>query len=132
MNFLQLAQRLRREISDTGEGPAGVTNQRGRNLEYVDAIREAWSDIQIIRQWSDNFYVSPYSKDNLQLLQSSIDTPFIPEYLHLGIVYYALANKALSQNAQELVLKAQTEWDKYLNLLCRDYLPTATLGQQNG
>ncbi|OBX02203.1 hypothetical protein [Gallibacterium genomosp. 1] len=132
MNFLQLAQRLRREISDTGDGPAGVTNQSGRNLEYVDAIREAWSDIQIIRQWSDNFYASPYSKDNLQLLQSSIDTPFIPEYLHLGIVYYALANKALSQNAQELVLKAQAEWDKYLSLLCRDYLPTAKIGQQNG
>jgi len=132
MNFLQLVQRLRREISDTGEGPAGVTNQSGRNLEYIDAIREAWSDIQIIRQWSDNFYAPPYSKDNLQLLQSSTDTPFIPEYLHLGIVYYALVNKALSQNAQELVLKAQTEWDKYLNLLCRDYLPTATLGQQNG
>ena len=49
MNYLQLAQRLRREMNDTGEGPFNVINQSGRNLEYVDAIREAWLDIQTLR-----------------------------------------------------------------------------------
>lgn len=132
MNFLQLAKRLRREISDTGEGPANVTGQRGRNLEYVDAVREAWLNIQTIRTWSDEFWVAPYSDSNLQVLQVSTDTPFIPEHLHLAIVYYALANKAISQNAQELVLKAQTEWDKYLHLLCKSYLPNMSLGENNG
>ena len=39
MNYLQLAQLLRREMKDTGEGPHNFTNQTGRNLEYVDAIR---------------------------------------------------------------------------------------------
>ncbi|WP_101774975.1 hypothetical protein [Pasteurella oralis] len=122
MNFLQLAQRLRQEMNDTGEGPAQVTNQRGRSLEYVNAIREAWNDIQTIRDWDKRFWKENFSKENIQILNVSTDTPFIPERYHLAIVFYAMQGVAISQNAQELIIRAQNEWDKYLHLFCRDFL----------
>ncbi|MGC7559336.1 hypothetical protein ACPEEL_02500 [Pasteurella sp. PK-2025] len=122
MNFLQLAQRLRQEMNDTGEGPTQVTNQRGRSLEYVNAIREAWTDIQILRPWDDHFWANGFSLGNIQVLDVSTDTPFIPEQYHLAIVYFAMANKAISLNAQELVIRGEREWDKYLSLFCRDFL----------
>lgn len=129
MNFLQLAQRLRREMNDTGEGPYNVTNQTGRNLEYVDAIREAWLDIQSLRPWNKSFWNDGFSAENLQYLEDSSDTPFIPEHFHIAIVYYAMQGKALSQNAQELVMRGQNEWDKYLHLFCSQFLPTPSLGK---
>ena len=129
MNFLQLAQRLRREMNDTGEGPRNVTNQTGRNLEYVDAIREAWLDIQLLRPWNSSFWGYGFSSENLQTLEESSDSPFIPEQFHVAIVYYAMQGKALSQNAQELVMRGQNEWDKYLHLLCNRFLPIPSLGK---
>lgn len=129
MNYLQLAQRLRREMNDTGEGPFGVSNQKGRNLEYVDAIRESWLDIQSLRDWSEDFWGEGFSSKNPQVLEESADTPFIPEKFHVAIVYYAMQGKALSQNAQELILRGQNEWDKYLHLLCTQFLPTPSLGK---
>ncbi len=129
MNFLQLAQRLRREMNDTGEGPRNVTNQTGRNLEYVDAIREAWLDIQLLRPWNSSFWGDNFSSENLQDLEESSDSPFIPEQFHVAIVYYAMQGKALSQNAQELVMRGQNEWDKYLHLLCNRFLPIPSLGK---
>lgn len=129
MNFLQLAQRLRREMNDTGEGPYNVTNQTGRNLEYVDAIREAWLDIQSLRPWNKLFWNDGFSAENLQHLEATSDTPFIPEQLHVAIVYYAMQGKALSQNAQELVMRGQNEWDKYLHLFCSQFLPAPSLGK---
>ncbi|MGC6246082.1 hypothetical protein ACMXZD_08075 [Pasteurella multocida] len=128
MNFLQLAQRLRQEMNDTGEGPTQVTNQRGRSLEYVNAIREAWNDIQTIRDWDRRFWREGFSKENIQILNTSTDTPFIPERYHLAIVFYAMQGKAISQNAQELIVHAQNEWDKYLHLLCRDFLEGIRFG----
>lgn len=129
MNYLQLAQRLRREMNDTGDGPFGVSNQKGRNLEYVDAIRESWLDIQSLRDWSEDFWGEGFSSKNPQVLEESADTPFIPEKFHVAIVYYAMQGKALSQNAQELILRGQNEWDKYLHLLCTQFLPTPSLGK---
>ena len=129
MNFLQLAQRLRREMNDTGEGPYSVTNQTGRNLAYVDAIRESWLDIQSLRDWNEDFWGDGFSSKNPQVLEESADTPFIPEKFHVAIVYYAMQGKALSQNAQELILRGQNEWDKYLHLLCTQFLPTPSLGK---
>ncbi|MGL4052247.1 hypothetical protein, partial [Pasteurella multocida] len=120
--------RLRQEINDTGEGPTQVTNQRGRSLEYVNAIREAWSDIQTLREWDNRFWANGFSKANIQTLNVSTDTPFIPEQYHLAIVFYAMQGKAISQNAQELIIRAQNEWDKYLHLLCRDFLEGIRLG----
>lgn len=128
MNFLQLAQRLRQEMNDTGEGPTQVTNQRGRSLEYVNAIREAWDDIQTIRDWDKRFWKEGFSKENIQILNVATDTPFIPEQYHLAIVFYAMQGKAISQNAQELIVRAQNEWDKYLHLLCRDFLEGIRFG----
>lgn len=129
MNYLQLAQRLRREMNDTGDGPFGVSNQKGRNLEYVDAIRESWLDIQSLRDWSEDFWGDGFSSKKPQVLEESADTPFIPEKFHVAIVYYAMQGKALSQNAQELILRGQNEWDKYLHLLCTQFLPTPSLGK---
>lgn len=129
MNYLQLAQRLRREMNDTGDGPFGVDNQKGRSLEYVDAIRESWLDIQSLRDWSEDFWGEGFSSKNPQVLEESADTPFIPEKFHVAIVYYAMQGKALSQNAQELILRGQNEWDKYLHLLCTQFLPTPSLGK---
>lgn len=128
MTFLELAQRLRQEMNDTGEGPTQVTNQRGRSLEYVNAIRESWLNIQWLRPWNDAFWQEDYSITSPQVLSASVDTPFIPEHYHLAIVFYAMTNKAISQNAQELVLRGQQEWDKYLHLLCRDFLPVIKVG----
>lgn len=129
MNYLQLAQRLRREMNDTGDGPFGVANQKGRSLEYVDAVRESWLDIQSLRDWSEDFWGDGFSSKNPQVLEESADTPFIPEKFHAAIVYYAMQGKALSQNAQELILRGQNEWDKYLHLLCTQFLPTPSLGK---
>lgn len=129
MNYLQLAQRLRREMNDTGEGPFGVSNQKGRSLEYVDAIRESWLDIQSLRDWNEDFWGEGFSSKNPQVLEASSDAPFIPEKFHVAIVYYAMQGKALSQNAQELILLGQNEWDKYLHLLCSQFLPTPSLGK---
>ena len=129
MNYLQLAQRLRREMNDTGDGPFSVSDQKGRNLEYVDAIREAWLDIQSLRPWNKRFWGNGFDSDNLQELEVSSDTPFIPKQFHVAIVYYAMQGKALSQNAQELILRGQNEWDKYLHLLCTQFLPTPSLGK---
>ena len=129
MNYLQLAQRLRREMNDTGDGPFGVANQKGRSLEYVDAVRESWLDIQSLRDWSEDFWGDGFSSKNPQVLEESADTPFIPEKFHVAIVYYAMQGKALSHNAQELILRGQNEWDKYLHLLCTQFLPTPSLGK---
>ena len=129
MNYLQLAQRLRREMNDTGDGPFSVANQKGRSLEYVDAVRESWLDIQSLRDWSEDFWSDGFSSKNPQVLEESADTPFIPEKFHVAIVYYAMQGKALSQNAQELILRGQNEWDKYLHLLCTQFLPTPLLGK---
>ena len=129
MNYLQLAQRLRREMNDTGDGPFGASDQKGRSLEYVDAIRESWLDIQSLRDWSEDFWGDGFSSKNPQVLEESADTPFIPEKFHVAIVYYAMQGKALSQNAQELILRGQNEWDKYLHLLCTQFLPTPSLGK---
>lgn len=128
MIFLELAQRLRQEMNDTGEGPTQVTGQRGRNLEYVNAIREAWLDIQQLRPWSAQFWQQDFNPQDLQILDESTDTPFIPEQYHLAIVFYAMQSKAISQNAQELILRGQQEWDKYLHLLCRDFLNEIRMG----
>lgn len=129
MNFLALAQRLRQEMNDTGDGPAQVTGQRGRNLEYVNAIKEAWLDIQQCRPWAVQFWQQGFSPDKLQILENTVDTPFMPAQYHLAIVFYAMQSKAISQNAQELILRGQQEWDKYLHLLCRDFLPTMKVGR---
>ncbi len=60
--------------------------------------------------------------------EGEILSMFIPEQHHLAIVFYAMQSKAISQNAQELILRGQQEWDKYLHLLCRDFLNEIRMG----
>ncbi|SMC27222.1 hypothetical protein SAMN02745857_02757 [Andreprevotia lacus DSM 23236] len=50
MNYLQLVQRTWRECGLAGEGPAGVSGQRGMERRIVDWVAEAWSEIQGSRQ----------------------------------------------------------------------------------
>jgi hypothetical protein len=49
MNFLQLCQRLRREVGGSGDGPPSVLNQQGENRLYVEWINQAWQEIQNYR-----------------------------------------------------------------------------------
>lgn len=46
MNFLQLAQRLRQEVSGSGTGPSSVSGQTGELKRIVDWIAAADEDIQ--------------------------------------------------------------------------------------
>lgn len=46
MNFLQLAQRLRQEVSGSGTGPSSVVGQTGELKRIVDWIATADEDIQ--------------------------------------------------------------------------------------
>lgn len=53
MNFLQLVQRAYRESGLTGNSPASVLNQSGRNLDVVDWVLQAHEEIQTARpDWS--------------------------------------------------------------------------------
>lgn len=46
MNFLELAQRLRKKCRVAGSGPSAVTGQNAEYTRLIDAINEAWLDIQ--------------------------------------------------------------------------------------
>lgn len=48
--FLQLAQKLRREVGIAGVGPDAVTNQIGQLLDVVEWTRDSWVDIQNLNQ----------------------------------------------------------------------------------
>ena len=50
MNFLQLAQRLRRKCRVSGTGPVKVTDQNEEFSRLIDWINEAWMDIQGMRE----------------------------------------------------------------------------------
>ena len=49
MNYLQLCQRLRAECQDIGIGPISVQSTASRDQNYIQAIREAWLEIQLLR-----------------------------------------------------------------------------------
>ena len=49
MTFLELCQRLAREVDASGSGPSAVTGQTGENRRIVDWVASAWQDIQLQR-----------------------------------------------------------------------------------
>lgn len=50
MNFLELAQRLRRRCRVSGTGPVSVLNQNEEYSRLIDWIQEAWRSIQETRE----------------------------------------------------------------------------------
>lgn len=50
MNFLQLAQRLRRKCRVAGSGPTSVTGQNEEYSRLIDWIQESWMEIQMLHE----------------------------------------------------------------------------------
>lgn len=130
MNYLQLCQRLHREMRDSGSGMTSVTNQRGRYLEMVEAIRDAWTDIQGKYDWDKSFYgakpdtdpVEKYSRYDPQFLTQSLDIPFLPEQYQLIIVWQAMIGGAIRMNAPELLQKATYKHGELMMSLANRYV----------
>ena len=130
MTYLQLCQRLRAECQDIGIGPISVQSTASRDQNYIQAIREAWLEIQLLRNdwtfWPDDL---SYTGTEPQLLTDDTDTPFIPEAYHPAIVYFALGQRALTASAPELVEKHNAMWSRYLGMLVSRYTGDITIGQ---
>ena len=92
MTFLELCQRLRAECQDLGSGPETVAGQNGRNMRYVEAIRESWVKLQTSR--ADWDWLTSDTPTPLQMLADDSDTPFIDEAYHVVIVWNALRKMA--------------------------------------
>lgn len=130
MNYLQLCQRLRAECQDIGVGPISVQSTASRDQNYIQAIREAWLEIQLLRpDW--NFWPTTptaYTLTDPQLLANDTDTPFIPEQYHPAIVYFALGQRALTGAAPELVEKHNLMWSRYYTMLVTRYTGDIVVG----
>lgn len=130
MNFLELSQRLHREMRDSGTGMTSVENQRGRYLEMVEAVQEAWTGLQGSKAWDTTFYgnkpditpVTQYSQYDPQILTKSLDVPYLPEQYQLVIVWKAMIGPAIRMNAPELLQKAQLKHDELMMQLCNRYI----------
>lgn len=132
MNFLQLCNRLHSEMNDSGTGLTAVINQTGRYAKIVNAIREAWLDIQDDCWDSEFFGVKPksdsaapdeyYSRYDPQTLIEQLDSPYIPEQYQLVIVYYAMQKLSLSLNAGELRALGQEGYDQQYARLANRYI----------
>lgn len=62
MNYLALAQRLRRKCRVTGTGPSTVISQAEEYARLCDFINEAWMEIQLMRpnwKWMRNAMTFP-------------------------------------------------------------------------
>ena len=130
MTFLQLCQRLRAECQDIGIGPTSVQSTASRDQNYIQAIREAWLEIQLLRKdwtfWPDDL---SYTGAAPQLLTNDADTPFIPDAYHPAIVYFALGSRALTASAPELVEKHNVMWSRYLGMLVNRYTGDVVVGE---
>ena len=130
MTFLQLCQRLRAECQDIGIGPISVQSTASRDQNYIQAIREAWLEIQLLRPdwtfWPDDL---SYTLTAPQMLADDTDSPFIPEQYHPAIVYFALGQRALTASAPELVEKHNVMWSRYLGMLVNRYTGEVVVGE---
>ena len=129
MTYLQLCQRLRAECQDIGLGPNSVLSSNQRDQTYIQAIREAWLEMQLLRPdwtfWPDDL---SYTLTAPQLLAVDADVPFIPEQYHVAIVYFALGQRALSASAPELVEKHNQLWSRYYRMLTDRYTGEVIIG----
>lgn len=141
MNFLQLCNRLHREMSDSGTGLTAVKNQTGRYEKIVDAVREAWVEVQENNWGAEFFGVKPkvdpteedtfYSRHDPQVLMEQLDVPYIPEQYHLVIVFQAMKKMALSINAPELRAVADEGYGALMAKLSNRYIGV-NWGQSDG
>lgn len=121
MTFLELCQRLLAECQDLGSGHDTVIGQSGRAQRYVDAIRESWVKLQLSRkdwEWLSSDPVTP-----LQLLSADADIPFIDEAYHIVIVWNALRQMAVTELAEELIVRGEGEFATWHGLLVKRYVP---------
>lgn len=129
MTYLQLCQRLRAECQDIGLGPTSVYSTASRDQSYIQAIREAWLEIQLLRPdwtfWPDDL---SYTLTAPQSLAVDTDVPFIPEQYHVAIVYFALGQRALSAYAPELIEKHNQLWSRYYRMLTDRYTGEVIVG----
>lgn len=76
--FLQLAQKLRQETTDSGTGPSTVTGQTGELARFVSWIADAWQEIQSEREdWlfaRKSFTVNTVAADADYAFGECIDT----------------------------------------------------------
>lgn len=121
MTFLELCQRLRAECQDLGSGPETVADQTGRMLRYVEAIRESWIKLQLSR--NDWEWLSTDPMTPLQTLAADNDEPFIDEAYHVVIVWNALRQMAVTELAQELIVRGENEFATWHGLLVKRYVP---------
>lgn len=129
MTYLQLCQRLRAECQDIGLGPVSVESTNSRDQSYIQAIKEAWLEIQLLRtDWTFWPEDESYSLTAPQLLAVDGDVLFIPEQYHTGVVYYALLQRGLTLAAQELVEKANAGWSRYYSMLVDRYTGDVQIG----
>ncbi|MGL6306871.1 hypothetical protein ACSZMF_14270 [Aeromonas caviae] len=120
MTFLELCQRLRAECQDLGSGPETVSGQTGRNLRYIEAIRESWIKLQTSR--ADWDWLTSDTPTPLQVLADDSDTPFIDEAYHVVIVWNALRKMSISELAEELILRGEDEFATWHTILCKKYI----------
>jgi hypothetical protein len=50
MNFLEIAQEVRRGVGMQGTGPSSITGATQTETDMIDSVRDAWIDIQNFRQ----------------------------------------------------------------------------------
>lgn len=87
MTFLELCQRLRREVGAAGSGPATVQGQNGEYLRLIGWIGQAWQEIQAERrEWR-----FAWAEAEIEISPEFNDYPvpedfehWIPETLRIG------------------------------------------------
>jgi hypothetical protein len=62
------------------------------------------------------------------VLGSDGDEPELPDHLQLIIVWKALEAYALYESAPEVLVRAQREYNRFLNVLEREQLPSVSMG----
>ncbi|GAB2799088.1 hypothetical protein GCM10027040_27650 [Halomonas shantousis] len=201
MTFLELCQRLRREVGAAGNGPSNIAGQSGEYARLIGWVRDAWAELQAERRdwrfdWAqggvdvvhdfreyllpDDFdrwdagtlrlqgktlqvvswavfrerYREPAGQgprhvaiapDGIlhlddypatsgeitfeywrtpQVLESNTDTPRLPERYHMLVVYRAMLQYGLYENAPEVVQQAGINAARLLSQMELSELPT--------
>ena len=77
-SFLELAQKLRQETTDSGTGPATVIGQTGQLARFVQWTADAWKELQLARRdwrWMrKSFTVNTAASDSDYLYSECTDT----------------------------------------------------------
>lgn len=132
MNYLQLCNRLHGEMNDSGTGLTAVINQTGRYGKIVNAIREAWIEIQDDNWDSEFFGMKPkadpadadtfYNRHDPQVLTEREDVPYLSEQYQSVIVYLAMKKLSLALNAPELRALADEKYQVLMAKMVNRYI----------